>query len=336
MEPPSSSPPPGARPLWGSHTGSGEPATPAATPSVSQKRPHSPQTRHSLFGDGPLEPLSRRLLQAAGVLSLLLILVAVNSVLNHGGGESPFNPNPVAAAAQRTEEVPGMRMNLTMQVRTESSPPFTITGKGTYNGEDNLAEVAYHGAVNGQPLDFDAVMGEDAWYFRYPQFADKLPEGKEWIKLTGFPGQKDMSTPGAGSPTDSLGMLRANGTVKRLGRAKVGHVQTTRYRVTMTPSEIVEALRSQGKDELAEQLESSAAQMTGPAHSEVFIDESGMLRRMRVTTTVLAEGKAVTTEIRADLFDFGIHPDIQVPDDSQVLDLGPEVEEQLQALGQAS
>jgi hypothetical protein len=275
-------------------------------------------------------------LQAAGVLSLLLILVVANSLLNDSGGESPFNPNPVAAAAQRTEEVPGMRMNLTMQVRTESSPPVTITGKGTFNGEDNLAEFAYHGAVNGQPMEFDAVLGEDAWYLRYPQFADKLPEGKEWIKLSEFPGQKDLSTPGAGSPTDSLGMLRANGTVKRLGGATIGHVQTTRYRVTMTAPEIEEALRSQGKDELAEQLESSAAQMTGPSHSEVFIDQGGMLRRMRITTTVVAEGKAVTTEIRADLFDFGIHPQIQVPDDSQVLDLGPELEEQLQALGQAS
>jgi len=333
MEPPSSSPPPGARPLWGDQERAAP--APAAEP-VSKTFGNAERTRHSPFGDGPLEPLSRRLLQAAGVLSLLLILVAINSVLHHGGSESPFNPNPVAAAAQRTAEVPGMRMNMTVEVNAESSPPVTIAAKGTFNGEDNLAEFAYHGAVNGKPLDFNAVIGEDAWYFRYPQFADKLPEGKEWIKLTGFPGQKDLSTPGVGSPTESLAMLRATGSVKRLGKAKVGGVQTTRYRVTMTGPEIVQSLRSQGKDELAEELESSAAQIAGPSHSEVFIDAGGMLRRMRITTTVLAEGKAVTTEIRADLFDFGIHPDIQVPDDSQVLDLGPEVEEQLQALGQAS
>jgi len=303
---------------------------------VSKTSGNAERARHSPFGDGPLEPRSRRLLQAAGVLSLLLILVVVNSLLNGDGSESPFNPNPVAAAAQRTAEVPGMRMNLTMQVRTESSPPVTISGKGTFNGEDNLAEVAYHGVVDGKQLEFDAVAGEDAWYFRYPQFADKMPEGKEWIKLSGFPGQKDLSMPGAENPTESLAMLRGTASVKRLGQAKVGDVQTTRYQVTMTPSETVEALRSQGKDELAEELESSTVQMTGPSHSEVFIDKGGMLRRMHMTTTVLAEGKSVTTEVRADLFDFGIHPDIQVPDDSQVLDLGPEVEEQLQALGQAS
>lgn len=274
-----------------------------------------------------------KLLQAAGVLSVLLILVVVNSFLNGSGGESPLNPNPVAAAAQRTEEVPGMRMNMTLRVTTESTAPSTITGHGTYNGEDNLAEFTYNAAVNGRQMSFDAVLGEDAWYFRYPQFAGQMPEGKEWIKLEGFPGQKDMSSPGVGNPDESLGMLRANGNVQKLGRAKIGHAQTTRYRVTMSPEGIVQALHDQGKDELAEQLEGAQAQIVGPVHAEVFITPGGMLRRMRTLTTVLAEGKTVTTEIRADLFDYGIHPQIQVPPDSQVLELD---QEQMEAFGQAS
>lgn len=270
-----------------------------------------------------------KLLQAAGVLSVLLILVVVNSFLNGSGGESPLNPNPVAAAAQRTQEVPGMRMNMTMTFTTESSPPSTVTAKGTYNGEDNLAEVTYDAAIEGQQMKFDAILGEDGWYFRYPQFASRMPEGKEWIKLEGFPGQKDISSPGTGSPEDSLGMLRANGGVRKLGQAKIGRVQTTRYRVTMSAAGIVQSLHEQGKDELAEQFEQAQGQIVGPIHAEVFITPGGMLRRMRTLTTVLADGKPVTTEMRADLFDYGIHPVIQVPDDSQVLDLGPELEEKL-------
>lgn len=270
-----------------------------------------------------------RLLQVAGALSLLLILVVANSFLNDSGGESPLNLNPVAAAAQRTEEVPGMRMNLWIRVTTESSPPSTITGKGTFNGESNLAEFAYAGSFAGKQMQFDAVMGEDAWYFRYPQYASRLPEGKEWIKLEGLPGQKDLSSPGVGNPDESLAMLRANGAVRRLGQVKIGDVQTTRYRVTMLPEGIIRSLHAQGKDELAEQLEGVGAQLVGPVHAEVFITPAGMLRRMRTVSTVLTEGKTVTTEMRADLFDYGIHPEIQVPDDSQVLELGPELEEQL-------
>jgi hypothetical protein len=282
-----------------------------------------------------LEPLSRRLLQTAALLSLLLILVVANSLLN-SDGESPFNPNPVAAAAQRTQEVPGMRMNMTMQFRSESSPPTTITGKGSFNGETNLAEFAYSESAQGQRMDFNAILGEDAWYFRYPQLAGQMPEGKEWIKLQGFPGQKDVSAPGVASPDESLGMLRATGTVKRLGKAKIGRVETTRYRVTTSPAELVASLRAQGKDELAEQVEAAATQMLGPVHAEVFITPGGMLRRMRTVTTVLSDGKSVTTEIRAELFDFGIEPDIQEPADSQVYDLSPQLEESLDALGQAS
>jgi|SRR5690349_3791318 len=329
MEPPTSSPPPGAKPLWGA--GAPAPAEPAT---VSQKRSDSPQKRHSLFGDAPLEPLSVKLLQAAGVLSLLLILVVVNSFLNGSGGESPLNPNPVAAAAQRTEELPGMRMKLQMQLTTESSPtPTTITGEGTFNGEDNFTEFTYDAAVAGKQVSFDAIMSEDAWYFRYPQFADQMPEGKEWVKLDGFPGQEDLSSPGVGNPDESLGMLRANGSVQKLGQVKLGQVETSRYRVTMSPEGIVEALRAQGKDELAEQLEGAQAQVTGPVHAEVFITPGGMLRRMRTVTTVVADGKTVTTEMRADLFDYGIHPDIRIPDDSEVLELDPE---QMEAFGQAS
>lgn len=290
-------------------------------------------TRESLFGDGPLEPLSVKLLQMAGVLSVLLVLVVLNSLLNTSGGESPFDPNPVAAAAQRTEEVPGMRMNLTMRFTTEGSPPTTISGHGIFNGEDDLAEFTYSAAGNGRQMQFDAILGEDAWYFRYPQLAGRMPEGKEWIKLEGFPGQEDLSSPGVGSPDETLGLLRANGDVHRLGHAKIGGVRTTRYRVSMPAAGIAQSLRDQGKDELAEAFEQAQAhvQIVGPVRSEVFITPNGMLRRMRTVTTALADGKSVTTEIRADLFDYGIHPRIVVPDDSHVLDQG-----QMEALGQPS
>ncbi|HET7509306.1 MAG TPA: hypothetical protein VFJ65_03560, partial [Solirubrobacterales bacterium] len=179
----------------------------------------------------------------------------------------------------------------------------------------------------GAPMAFDAVLGEDAWYFRYPQFASKMPAAKEWIKLEGLPGQSDMSKAGE-SPQNSLQTLAGAGSVQRLGRAQVRGVPTTRYRVTMTQAGIVKALRSEGKDELAEALETTP--MAEPTRGEVFIDQHGMLRRMNTVSTVIADGKAITTDLHSDLFDFGIHPSIQLPADSQVLDLGPALEEKLE------
>jgi hypothetical protein len=306
-----------------------------APAAVSPKRPHGGQELHASPA-ADLEPLSRRLLQVAGVLSLLLILVVINSLINQGGA-SPFNPNPVAAAAERTATVPGMRIDLTMTMSTEATGSVVITGKGAYNGETNLAEIAYGGSsAQGGELQFDAILGEDAWYFRYPELAGKMPEGKEWLKLEGFPGQKDMSAPGAGSPDESLQMLRVAGAVRRLGEAKVGGAQTTRYRVTMTPTGITQGLRAEGKDELAEQVERGAAEMVGPLRGEVFITSGGMLRRMRMASTSVVDGKTVATMIQMTFSDFGIKPPIAVPDDSQVYDLSPLLEERLDELGQAS
>jgi len=302
---------------------------------VSKSSRHARGKRQSLGGE-QLEPLSRRALQAAGALSLLLILVVVNSLLN-SGGESPFNPNPVAAAAERTAEVSGMRIDMTMQFKSGSTAPVTITGKGSYNGETNLAELFYDGTTSqGQGLKFDAILGESGWYFRYPQLADKMPEGKEWIKIEGFPGQKDVSAPGVASPDESLQMLRGSGTVRRIGGAKIGQVQTTRYRVTQTVTQIVDALHSQGKDELAEVLEHASAQIVGPVRSVVFIDQDGVVRRMRMTSTTASDGKTVTTEMRMDFSDFGIEPNILIPDDSRVYDITPQLEEGLDTLGQPS
>jgi len=304
-----------------------------ATP-VSQSSRHARETRHSLGGE-QLEPLSLRLLQAAGVLSLLLILVVANSLLN-SGGESPFDPNPVAAAAERTQAAPGMRFDMTMQFKSDSGKAATITGDGSYSGEDNLASVAYHADGSSGALDFDGILSEDAWYFRYPQLAAKMPEGKEWIKLQGLPGQREESQMGVESPEETLRILGASGTVTRIGQVKVRKVPTTRYRTVLPMDKVAEVLRSEGKDELAEQLESPSVQVVGPVRGEVFIDRHGLLRRVRTLATVSANGTTVTTAVRMDLFDFGVKPDIQIPDDSQTFDMTPVLEEKMNALGQPS
>lgn len=281
----------------------------------------------------PPQPISRRALQLAGLLALLLVAVVVNSLLNQGSA-SPFNPNPVAAAAERTQEVPGMRMTLTMRVSTESAPPVAISGSGVYNGEENLAQITFRmTGPQGTPMNFEALAGEEAWYYRLSQLASKMPEGKEWLKVQGLPGQSDMSKVGE-SPQSTLQILAGAGSVQRLDQVRVRNVPTTRYRVTLTAAGILESLRAQGKNELVEQIETT--QMVGPAHAEVFIDRHRMLRRMKMVTSVIANGKHVTTAVHMDLFDFGIHPNIQLPADSQVYDLSPMLEDQMEKLGQSS
>jgi len=304
---------------------------------VSQSSRSARGTRPSLFGDGPLEPLSVKLLQAAGVLSLLLVLVVVNSLLNTSGGESPFNPNPVAAAAERTQGVTGMRFEMKMRVTSESAAPIVGHGEGAYNGETKLAEVAYGGTTSDGPgLSFRAILGENTWYFHYPKLTSEFPEGKEWFKLEGFQAQSDQSMLGVESPDEILETVSVAGAARRRGKVTIRHQPTTRYQLTLPADKVLDVRRAEGKVGTSAQLENSPIQLVGPVRIEAFIDGHGILRRVRSISTITGSGGTAAIDMQMDFFAFGVEPDIQVPDESEAYDITPVLEEKLSALGRAS
>jgi hypothetical protein len=275
------------------------------------------QRRHALLGDQPLEPLSVRLLQAAGALSLLLVLVVVNSLLNPSGGESPFDPNPVAAAAERTKEAPGMHFSMTAAYSSESMPRTVAHGGGAYNADSGLVQVQLRAPVAERgTVDVEVVGNEDSMYLHSPEFAGQLPEGKEWIEVNPDLAQSEESAMAGESFDNSLRMLAASGGVRRIGHARIRGAQTTRYRVSVEAPEVPNVL--------------------GPIRAEAFVDDHGMLRRARTVVTTTTDGAPLTVDMQMDLFDFGAEPDIQTPDDSLVYDMTPLLEEGLDALEQSS
>ncbi|HMI82315.1 MAG TPA: hypothetical protein VK480_11045 [Solirubrobacterales bacterium] len=100
---PTSTPPPGARPLWGSHKGTEAVSASSLSPDAGHSRTDA--AAELLFGEGPLEPLSRRLLQTVGVLAVLLVLVLVNASLHRA--EGPLDTSAaVSALGQLLAAVP--------------------------------------------------------------------------------------------------------------------------------------------------------------------------------------------------------------------------------------
>ncbi len=283
-------------------------------------------------GRGELKPLSLRALQAAGALSLLLILVVANSLLH--SSENPLNP--VAAAAERTEGVDGLRFAMRIRTSSEARPPKIEHGSGALNLQTKLGLVHYSGETSdGTRTQVDMVVGEDGIYLRSPQLRGRLPEGKEWAKmdpslLTG----KD-SLP-AESPDGSLGMLSVNDRVHRAGHGRVRGLRVSRYVSSFEIGDVAAALRAKGEDELAEQCEKSSSQVVGPVHAEAFVDARGLVRRVHIRMTTTASGTPETVESTTDFFDFGARPDIQVPPEDLVFDMTPVLEKQREALGQSS
>lgn len=308
---PRSTPPPG----WQPWTAGPSTAGPAAVPAAAQQQ--------------PLEPLSKRLLAVAGVLSALLIAVAVNAWA-HGDSNNPLNPNPIAIAAERAQQAPGVRMSM---AATYTYPTIgktaSMVAEGTADGASGLTSMRgtlrLPGPIGDTP--FEAIGDTDRLYMRSPLLSSALPDDKEWLLLEpDLDGIEEVGMDGSSSADGQLEMLESvGGPAEELGSEVVRGVETTRYRGTVSLSRFADRLRREGKDRAADLYARVAGQVGRDVGVEAWIDERGVLRQMRSTMSMLGDDGAVamTMDMRITLFDFGAQPSIALPDESAAYAPGP-------------
>lgn len=306
-------------------------ASDGAAPSPARGSSASPLAT-MISGGEPLEPLSRRLLHAAGFLSFLLIAVLANSFLQ-SSEENPLNP--VAAAAERTQTEPGARY--TMNARYTSSAlaePMVAKGRGAYNSVTGLGEAQLQLDTPGFGwVKIESINDEVTFYMRSDNKALLgLPDGKEWMKLEPLLGASQDEVMIGSDAGSQLEMLGAVSDVQKVGQERVRGARTERYRATMVFSDFAEALREEGKDELADLYEKYAALSPAPQTIEAWIDGKGILRRMRMLMQLPIENQpTITMDLRMEFFDIGAEPAIALPDESQVFDATPLLEAELDA-----
>lgn len=323
--PPTSSPPPGAQPIWGSYAG-------GSYTTVAPSEERSSRLALPGFGAEPLTPLSQRLMHGVKFLSLLLILVLANSFLN-SSEENPLNP--VAAAAERTQSEPGARFTMKAIYTSAALPkPLAAHGRGSFNTESGRSRVILRlkSAERGR-VKIEALSDGTSVFMRGTGISGELPGGKEWMEMQPFLGHSEQEAMlSGGDADDTLEMLATvDGNVREMGREEIRGVPTRRYRTSVELTEYAELLRDEGKDELADQYEKIATLVPGPVVGEASIDAEGIVRRSRVVMTLPTEpGKpTMTMDMRMEFFAFGARPQIALPDDSQVFDVTPLLEEQL-------
>jgi hypothetical protein len=138
-------------------------------------------------------------------------------------------------------------------------------------------------------------------------------------------------SPVPGNP-DAMGELelleKATDDIRKLGREKVRGVETTHYSGTVAVTTKADRMRDLGAEELAERFEEEGS----PSAVEAWIDDQGLLRRMRIVHTApKVKGDGTTTlDMRMDFFDFGVEPVIDVPDSDEVFDATSLAEEELE------
>jgi hypothetical protein len=284
-------------------------------------------------GDSASQPKRRRRLwQVIAVVSIFVVaLVILASQWGNGsGGDGPLNA--IAQAAATTQREGGGRSAMRMVVRSPSqSVPLHISGQMSFDADNRSSAVLkFSNPETDQPEEMEMVSDGATIYMRSSLFGS-LPEGREWMSLdlastTGL--DEDALLPSEADAKGELELLEETSDVHRLGQGEVNGVPTTHYGGTISASENADQLREKGGDEdFASLIEDEGAAI----RVEAWIDADELVRRMRIVQTQPGDdGEGpTTTDLRMDLFDFGIDPDIEAPDSNDVFDATSLAKEEL-------
>jgi len=253
-------------------------------------------------------------------LSILVVALAMFAWPQGDDGDGPLNA--IAEAAERTQHQPGGRATMhTIVSSPVPSESFTITGQMVFDEETgrSRAVLTVPHPESDHSVEMQMVGDGTVMYMRSSTFGS-LPGGREWMALDfSFAEGPDAPVPASGDAMGELELLEAaTGDVRKLGEEDVRGVPTTRYRGTVGVAENAERLRDEGAEDLASYVEKEST----PLQVEAWIDADGLVRRMRLVKSEPREGGegSVTTDMRMDFVDFGVVPEIEVPEPSEVFD----------------
>ncbi|MFL5906265.1 MAG: hypothetical protein ACJ75Z_01550 [Solirubrobacterales bacterium] len=265
-----------------------------------------------------------KLLLLVGAAVAVAALLIVPGIVNRGG------ENPIAEAAQATKDSPGVRMAFTMSV--QGPVQMSMQGSGVLNGETKRASVHMEatGGTGGFQMD-EIVDGLDI-YMHSPAFG-AVAGGKSWLKISGsafgdLPSYSDQLG-GAGTsfgPTQALDALESvSGGVTNAGPETVNGVNTTHYTATIDLGAIFDKVKDHLPDQMAQMLGDAVDGQPGMP-VDAWVDDQGLLRRERFSFSL---GPVGSISMTIDFSDYGIHPQVDVPSESDVYDATPLLQQQL-------
>jgi hypothetical protein len=266
------------------------------------------------------DPAWDKLLIVVGVIVVVVALLIVPGILNRGG------KNPIAAAAEATQDAPGVR--ITFSGGAQGAVSMNMSGKAVLNGETDRASIemtATGSTASGmQDFTFNEIVADGDIYFHSPQLGQVFGGTAQWLlmrsEVFGDLLQGDTAAGFSGSPTQQLDALeKASDQVTQVGREQVNGVETTHYRAVLDIDKVIGDLKSKLSGEFGDLLEQSMKDVSSPT-VDVWIDSNGLLRRETSTSTM---GSLGTFTMTMDFSDYGIHPNIAVPPSSEVQDVTP-------------
>lgn len=266
-------------------------------------------------------------------LCLLAALLLTASACGEGG-ESPQEVLAKAATETRDAGSSRVEFNASFEGLPEGQQ-FSFSGAGEfdYEAQKGTASFSFEG-VPAAAGDLDIEMIQDGLviYMKAPFLSENLPGNREWLRL-------DLEEAGALSgvdvgafqqlnqsdPTQYLAYMRAvSDDVEEAGSEQVRGVDTTRYEGTVDLEKVAESAPADLRDRVEASVEGLKAQLGGDTTFpiSVWIDDDGLLRRVRqtITTSPPGAGNEVTFAFGMELFDFGVEVDVAPPPERDTVD----------------
>jgi hypothetical protein len=241
-----------------------------------------------------------------------------------------------AAAAASTIDAGTARVAMTMSMSTPELGDSAIAVDGLLHFATGDGQMSMDMPIMADFGDLDEEISVEArivdgvMYLRYPEpFAHMLGD-TPWVSIDlraalGEQNEGMLGPFGQADPTQYLEYLAAvSSSVEETGRESVRDVPTTRYHaifdfekaVDQVPEATLDALGIDA-DTFDEHLARMRAAVGREAPVDVWIDDDGLLRRMRMEMDVAGQ----TATIDMELYDYGVDVAVEAPPADQVRDM---------------
>lgn len=241
--------------------------------------------------------------------------------------------DPVAAAATKSENAGGAKMDMTVAASADGKS-FTVTAGGVFDQSEgdmtmDLSDVVSQAGLPASDgtAEFRYLQenGDPVVYMSIPFLSSQLPGGASWIKIDLEQAGKSLGVDldqlinqANQNPAQALDMLRASGSVTEVGTETVDGVSTTHYKATIDLSQAADKLGSDA-EAWVQRLVNAGAPATIPV--DVWIGDDGLIRRLTMDESLATGAQSGDVKVTIDISDYGTPVNVTAPPASDTIDL---------------
>lgn len=257
-------------------------------------------------------------------LSVLLVVTVLAFLAAGCGGGRALSLDPVASAATKAQQAGTYKFDFTAHLQV-AGQNVSFDGSGVADEANQKLEMTmdFGGLLpasqsqNGTNAQF--VIANNAMYMEMPFLSNRLPTGKQWLKVDlaslnslggGFGSFKQID------PQQYLQQLLASSNTRKVGADTVQGEQMTHYKTTVDIAKLDSVPPEQRKEVRRALKEVGMSQIP----VDVWIDAQGLLRREQLDLTFGKALQSAQIAMTFDMHDFGAAVNVATPSADETYD----------------